>query len=51
MTVKRGVAPEWLSTAVVGPDDLGPKSLQEMTLKQRGRVLWQNRCSTFISGA
>jgi hypothetical protein len=40
-----------LSTAVVGPDDLGPNSLQEMTLSEQGQVLWQNGYSTFISGA
>ena len=49
--IKKGIIPEILSTAVVGPDDLGPTSLQEMTLTEQGQVLWQNGYSTFISGA
>jgi spermidine/putrescine transport system substrate-binding protein len=49
--IKKGIIPEVLSTAVVGPDDLGPNSLQEMTLSEQGQVLWQNGYSTFISGA
>jgi spermidine/putrescine transport system substrate-binding protein len=49
--IKNGIIPEWLSTAVVGPDDLGPTSLQEMTLTEQGQVLWQNGYSTFVSGA
>ena len=49
--IKNGVIPEWLSTAVVGPDDLGPTSLQEMTLTSQGQALWQNGYSTFVSGA
>jgi spermidine/putrescine transport system substrate-binding protein len=49
--IKNGVIPEVLSTAVVGPDDLGPTSLQEMTLTAQGQALWQNGYSTFVSGA
>ena len=49
--IKKGIIPAILSTAVVGPDDLGPTSLQEMTLTSQGQALWQNGYSTFISGA
>jgi spermidine/putrescine transport system substrate-binding protein len=49
--IQKGIIPEVLSTAVVGPDDLGPTSLQEMTLTEQGQALWQNGYSTFISGA
>jgi spermidine/putrescine transport system substrate-binding protein len=49
--VSKGMIPESLSTAIVRPDDLGPTSLQEMTLTTEGQALWQNGYSTFLSGA
>jgi spermidine/putrescine transport system substrate-binding protein len=48
--VSKGMIPETLSTAVVRPDDLGPSSLQEMTLTTQGQALWQNAYSQFVSG-
>jgi spermidine/putrescine transport system substrate-binding protein len=49
--VSKGKIPETLSTAVVRPDDLGPSSLQEMTLTTGGQALWENAYSQFVSGA
>jgi spermidine/putrescine transport system substrate-binding protein len=49
--VSKGMIPETLSTAVVRPEDLGPTSLQEMTLTTQGQALWQDGYSTFLSGA
>ncbi|HYW29558.1 MAG TPA: spermidine/putrescine ABC transporter substrate-binding protein [Gaiellales bacterium] len=49
--ITKGLLPEWLSTAVVTPEDTGPKSLQEMTLSEQGSALWQNGYSTFLAGA
>ncbi len=48
--VKKGVIPENLQTAVLTNDDFGPASLQEMTLTDTGRVLWQNGYSDFLAG-
>ena len=48
--VKKGVIPENLQTAVLTNDDFGPTSLQEMTLTDTGRVLWQNGYSDFLAG-
>jgi spermidine/putrescine transport system substrate-binding protein len=49
--VKKKVIPETLSTCVLTESDLGPDSLQEMTLTTTGQSLWQNGYSTFLSGA
>jgi spermidine/putrescine-binding protein len=49
--VKDGILPESLSNTVLTADDLGPDSLQEMTLTTQGQALWQNGYSTFLSGA
>lgn len=49
--VSKGMIPETLSTAVVRPDDLGPSSLQEMTLTTEGQALWEDAYSQFLSGA
>ena len=49
--VKKGLLPEALSTAVLTEADLGPTSLQEMTLTTKGQALWQDGYSRFLSGA
>jgi len=36
---------------VLTESDLGPDSLQEMTLTTTGQSLWQDGYSTFLSGA
>jgi spermidine/putrescine transport system substrate-binding protein len=48
--VSKGVIPETLNTAVLTNDDFGPDSIQEMTLTNTGRVLWQNGYSDFLAG-
>ena len=48
--VKKGVIPENLKTCVLTNDDFGPTSLQEMTLTDAGRALWQNGYSEFLAG-
>jgi hypothetical protein len=48
--VSKGVIPANLQTAVLTNDDFGPTSLQEMTLTDTGRVLWQNGYSDFLAG-
>jgi spermidine/putrescine transport system substrate-binding protein len=48
--VKKGVIPANLQTAVLTNADFGPTSLQEMTLTDAGRVLWQNGYSNFLAG-
>jgi spermidine/putrescine transport system substrate-binding protein len=50
MLVSKGMIPELLSTAVVRPEDLGPTSLQEMTLTTKGQALWTSGYSTFLAG-
>ena len=49
--VKKGILPESLSNTVLTAEDLGPDSLQEMTLTTQGQQLWQNGYSQFLSGA
>jgi spermidine/putrescine transport system substrate-binding protein len=49
--VRKGLIPETIATAVVTPEDLGPTSLQEMTLTTEGQSLWQNGYSQFLAGA
>jgi spermidine/putrescine transport system substrate-binding protein len=51
LLVDKGMIPETIATAVVTPSDLGPSSLQEMTLTTRGQSLWQDGYSKFLSGA
>src|SRR6476659_8123386 len=48
--IKKGVIPENLKTCVLTNDDFGPTSLQEMTLTDAGRALWQNGYSEFMAG-
>ena len=48
--VNKGLIPEQLHTAVIKPDQIGPSSLQYMTLTSKGQALWQNAYSRFISG-
>ena len=49
--VKKRVIPETLANCVLTESDLGPDSLQEMTLTTKGQSLWQDGYSTFLSGA
>ncbi len=49
--VKEGILPESLKNTVLTAADLGPDSLQEMTLTTQGQQLWQNGYSQFLSGA
>ncbi|HEY0387553.1 MAG TPA: spermidine/putrescine ABC transporter substrate-binding protein [Gaiellales bacterium] len=49
--VQDGILPESLQNTVLTADDLGPTSLQEMTLTTQGQALWQNAYSQFLSGA
>jgi len=48
--VSKGVIPETLNTCVLTNDDFGPDSIQEMTLTDAGRALWQNGYSEFLAG-
>src|SRR5690349_21453515 len=48
--VRKGVIPETLNTCVLTNDDFGPDSIQEMTLTDAGRALWQNGYSEFLAG-
>ncbi len=48
--VSKGVIPETLNSCVLTNDDFGSTSLQEMTLTNQGRVLWQNGYSNFLAG-
>jgi len=49
--ISGGVIPANLSTIVLRPDDLGPDSLQIMSLTPKGQALWQNAFSKFVAGA
>jgi spermidine/putrescine transport system substrate-binding protein len=50
--VKEGLLSEDISNStILTADDLGPDSLQEMTLTTQGQALWQNGYSRFLSGA
>jgi spermidine/putrescine transport system substrate-binding protein len=49
--VSKGVVPENLKNSVLTEDDLGPDSLQEMTLTETGQALWQDGYSRFLAGA
>jgi len=49
--VSKGVIPETLANCILTADDLGPDSLQEMTLTTTGQQLWQNGYSQFLAGA
>jgi spermidine/putrescine transport system substrate-binding protein len=44
------VIPKNLSTIVLTPDDLGPDSLQIMSLTPKGQSLWQSAYAKFVSG-
>ena len=44
------MVPENLRRRFCTNDDFGPTSLQEMTLTDTGRVLWQNGYSEFLAG-
>jgi spermidine/putrescine-binding protein len=48
--VKQGLIPENLKNSVLTATDLGPTSLQEMTLTTTGQQLWQNGYSQFLAG-
>jgi spermidine/putrescine transport system substrate-binding protein len=49
--VKKGLIPDNLKNSVLTAADLGPTSLQEMTLTTTGQQLWQNGYSQFLAGA
>ena len=49
--VQKGLIPETLANSVLTAEDLGPKSLQEMTLTTKGQSLWQDGYARFQSGA
>jgi spermidine/putrescine transport system substrate-binding protein len=49
--VKKGLIPETLANSVLTAQNLGPTSLQEMTLTTKGQSLWQDGYATFQSGA
>jgi spermidine/putrescine transport system substrate-binding protein len=49
--VTKGLIPETLANSVLTEEDLGPDSLQEMTLTTQGQALWQNGYSEFLAGA
>jgi spermidine/putrescine transport system substrate-binding protein len=49
--VKKGLIPETLSNSVLTAEDMGPTSLQEMTLTTKGQSLWQDGYAQFQSGA
>ena len=46
-----GTIPKHLSTCISQPEDLGPDSLQYMTLTPEGRRMWQDAYARFVSGA
>jgi hypothetical protein len=48
--VQKGLIPETLANCVMQPHELGPSSLQEMTLTTTGDQLWQNGYSDFLAG-
>jgi spermidine/putrescine transport system substrate-binding protein len=48
--VANKVIPANLHTAVMGPDDFGPTSLQEAQLTSQGLKLWQNAYAKFTAG-
>ncbi len=48
--VSKGLIPETLANCVMTADELGPTSLQEMTLTIQGDQLWQNGYSDFLAG-
>jgi spermidine/putrescine transport system substrate-binding protein len=39
-----------LRTAILTKDDFGPQAIEELTLTDRGNVLWQNGYSEFLAG-
>jgi spermidine/putrescine transport system substrate-binding protein len=49
--VSKGLIPETLSNSVLTAADLGPNSIQEMTLTTKGQSLWQDGYAQFQSGA
>ncbi len=48
--VKQGLIPETLANCVMTADELGPNSLQEMTLSVPGQQLWTTAYSEFLAG-
>jgi len=48
--ISGGVIPANLSTIVMGPADLGPDSLQVMSLTPKGQALWQSAYAKFVAG-
>jgi len=48
--ISEGTIPKHLASAVVKPDDLGPGSIQYMTLTAKGQKMWQDAFAQFIAG-
>jgi len=48
--IAKGIVPETLRTAVMGPEDVGAGCLQECTLTSTGQKLWQSAYAKFNSG-
>jgi spermidine/putrescine transport system substrate-binding protein len=48
--ISEGTIPKHLASAVVKPDDLGPGSIQYMTLTAKGQKMWQDAYAQFIAG-
>lgn len=48
--ISEGTIPAHLDTAIIEPDDLGPGSIQYMTLTAAGQKMWQDAYARFISG-
>lgn len=49
--VSDGTIPKHLATAVLEPSDLGPGSIQYMTLTAKGQKMWQDAFAKFVAGA
>jgi len=49
--IAKKVIPENLRSTVLKSEDIGPDSLQEMTLTPTGQALWQKAYARFNSGA
>jgi spermidine/putrescine transport system substrate-binding protein len=49
--IAKKVVPENLRHAVMTADDMGPGSIQEMSLTVKGRAAWQDAVARFRSGA
>lgn len=48
--ISEGTIPKHLGAAIVEPEDIGPDSIQYMTLTAEGQRMWQDAYAQFISG-